>query len=1245
VRRRTLEDSMVEGLIAAEKPFREELAFVRQPELIQRARAAGVDGDTLEKAIASANRAALISSVVKAQLQGGTSGGSEPSDSAHKMSLADQEALRAELMAAPRRDLEERACIAGWSQSEQEMTLVSAKAPAPPSALAAAKEFVLECRAEGRPEAAPRWTITVKAPGMVDEVKATISQLEADLSHQAVDLPPKEQLLTFKGKPLEKGRALTDPSYGIQMDSILQLSQQTLVQVAEAHRRQEAEEKEKAKSRQYLSSLFAFTGPDENDTVDWKQIFDVVAGDTNQGVRRALNLNAAVDDAYRKDLEDVFMSMGDTRVGFPAFVKFMQGQFGDRIHGGEEATKPAEVPLPPAIPANPKDPSLHLFKAGVETKCDREWPSWQFTSRDRDAPEFAPQPSRLRGDVTREGGIYAQESLNQMVNDEPADSTPRRAMGDPRRWAQVCQEQSSVQDGVLASPWAESDEPCETLADPVKRLQGQSTDELQRILRTHGVDFSDCDDLPEQQLRERLVRRAVAAMHRDVAQDDEEDLAPGEEEFAARQPVKPEAIYVDPAHMVDNQGKFAGLVHPDAELAPVAQRQDEAPDDLLHASCFVFKRSNPVRRMCQEIVGNPVFEVLVICLIGANSVVLAMYDPLDPDSDSNKSLDELGNYFTVVFAGEMMLKIISFGFIAGEGAYLRTAWNVLDFIVVATGLPDLFGYESQFGVLRTVRLLRPLKTITVIRSMRVLVSSLLSAQTMKGIISVCTLMFFLLTIFGIIGVNLFGGVLRQRCINMDGLEVLDQKCTPDASGRMCETGSYCSRTDPITGLEFDNPNFNLVSFDDFAVSCLTIFTMLTLEGWTDVMYDVQDGFSPYSWAFFVVLIAFGSFIGVNLFLAVISSGYENVVDELDQEQEETDYAKACLQMITSAVYKSIYRDTQPTADTDVKADKTLRVRPGDTVELTATAAKKYTDMGVEMGNLRRASRNGPGRLGKIVMLSADNSRARVDVGVQPAMAKVSRFYWYAIDELQVVGVADTVEEEELEENPLKPSDRLVQERASNFFSFFDSSPDGSSDGVLERHEFFSGLTALCDQQSSVGKRKEDSVFIDDEVVRILLQLLTEEGKHGRDRLWQTRNLNYMFEAVDESGNGLITRTEFYNHFMDPEKWRVDEEEIVTWSSLSNENMRGKSFRYVIQMHCKWLVGKSWFDYFVSSVVLFNCIVLALESANAPASRVQLLDGLNLACTIFFIAEMVFKLFGLGCQATGQTGSIALTGSS
>ena len=166
-----------------------------------------------------------------------------------------------------------------------------------------------------------------------------------------------------------------------------------------------------------------------------------------------------------------------------------------------------------------------------------------------------------------------------------------------------------------------------------------------------------------------------------------------------------------------------------------------------------------------------------------------MYDPLNPDSEHNENLENIGLYFTAIFAVELVLKVIAFGFVFGDNAYLRTPWNGLDFIVVATGMLDFIpGYESQFGVLRTVRLLRPLKTITTIRSMRALVASLLSAQTLMGIISVCTLLFFMLVVFGIIGVNFFSGVLRQRCINIDGLEVLDQICTPDSSGRQCDAG-------------------------------------------------------------------------------------------------------------------------------------------------------------------------------------------------------------------------------------------------------------------------------------------------------------------------------------------------------------------------------------------------------------------------------------------------------------------------
>jgi len=42
-----------------------------------------------------------------------------------------------------------------------------------------------------------------------------------------------------------------------------------------------------------------------------------------------------------------------------------------------------------------------------------------------------------------------------------------------------------------------------------------------------------------------------------------------------------------------------------------------------------------------------------------------------------------------IFAVECMLKIISFGFALHKNSYLRSAWNILDFIVVVTGYPTL----------------------------------------------------------------------------------------------------------------------------------------------------------------------------------------------------------------------------------------------------------------------------------------------------------------------------------------------------------------------------------------------------------------------------------------------------------------------------------------------------------------------------------------------------------------------------
>merc|ERR1719487_1307645 len=89
-----------------------------------------------------------------------------------------------------------------------------------------------------------------------------------------------------------------------------------------------------------------------------------------------------------------------------------------------------------------------------------------------------------------------------------------------------------------------------------------------------------------------------------------------------------------------------------------------------------------------------------------------------------------------------------------------------------------------------------------------------------------------------------------------------------------------------------NPNFDITSFDHIAAGFLTIFVAITLEGWVDVMYMVQDGYSyTAATVYFHLLVIVGSLFAVNLALAVISDCFDQTLvggcddDEDDLEDE------------------------------------------------------------------------------------------------------------------------------------------------------------------------------------------------------------------------------------------------------------------------------------------------------------------------------------------------------------------------
>jgi hypothetical protein len=107
--------------------------------------------------------------------------------------------------------------------------------------------------------------------------------------------------------------------------------------------------------------------------------------------------------------------------------------------------------------------------------------------------------------------------------------------------------------------------------------------------------------------------------------------------------------------------------------------------------------------------------------------------------------------FLGLYSTEMVLKILGYGIIFAKDAYLRDPWNLLDMTIVFSGYLDVFVSSGSLnlGVLRSFRVLRPLRTISGIEGLRILVSALLSAMPLLR--DTLLILFFFFFVMGIAG--------------------------------------------------------------------------------------------------------------------------------------------------------------------------------------------------------------------------------------------------------------------------------------------------------------------------------------------------------------------------------------------------------------------------------------------------------------------------------------------------------------
>uniref|UniRef100_A0A7N6C4Q0 Sodium channel protein n=1 Tax=Anabas testudineus TaxID=64144 RepID=A0A7N6C4Q0_ANATE len=319
---------------------------------------------------------------------------------------------------------------------------------------------------------------------------------------------------------------------------------------------------------------------------------------------------------------------------------------------------------------------------------------------------------------------------------------------------------------------------------------------------------------------------------------------------------------------------------------------------------------------------STMFSMLIMFTILTNCAFMTLSNP--PDWAKNVEYT-----FTGIYTFESLIKILARGFCVGKFTFLQDPWNWLDFSVILMAYVTEFVDLGNVSALRTFRVLRALKTISVIPGLKTIVGALI--QSVKKLSDVMILTVFCLSVFALIGLQLFMGNLRQKCVRLptnssnitsddpflnstltdinttfvqnttensfNWTEYMNDEsnyyylpgrrdallCGNGSGAGLCPEGFTCIKAGR-------NPDYGYTSFDTFSWAFLSLFRLMTQDFWENLYQQtLRAAGKPYM-VFFVLVIFLGSFYLVNLILAVVAMAYDEqnqaTIEEAQQKEEE-----------------------------------------------------------------------------------------------------------------------------------------------------------------------------------------------------------------------------------------------------------------------------------------------------------------------------------------------------------------------
>ena len=252
------------------------------------------------------------------------------------------------------------------------------------------------------------------------------------------------------------------------------------------------------------------------------------------------------------------------------------------------------------------------------------------------------------------------------------------------------------------------------------------------------------------------------AMNNEDSDDESGPLsAPGE--FAPPAVKAPKCIIMNPMVAQQMSGAMQDM---DQVLMPefVAPSSADGEHTMSGTALMFFPPSSRFRIRCFRLIhSTPMDHFILVCIL-TNAAVLMIQTPGAGHTPGfNAACDWVNLAFTILYTIEALTRIVALGFAGGKDSYLRNSWNQLDFLLLvlnyaAIAVSGTIGMEAlKPTVFRCLRAIRPVKRMRFFVGMRAIVSF------MPYILNVGSFMVFFMTIYAVLGIQLFGGMLTRSC--------------------------------------------------------------------------------------------------------------------------------------------------------------------------------------------------------------------------------------------------------------------------------------------------------------------------------------------------------------------------------------------------------------------------------------------------------------------------------------------------